>query len=151
MSLLNKLSKIISNNESKISWDEYFMSTALLMSCRSSCSRLHVGCVLVKNNRIISAGYNGFLPGAPHESIIVDNHEVATVHAEQNAVTDCANRGVSTNNAIAYITHFPCINCTKVLAASGIKSIHYLNDYKNDANVLILLKNANVNIFKMYL
>jgi dCMP deaminase len=127
------------------------MSTALLVSCRSSCSRLHVGCVLVKNNRIISAGYNGFLPGAPHESIIVDNHEVATVHAEQNAVTDCANRGVSTNGATAYITHFPCINCTKVLAASGIKSIHYLNDYKNDSNVLLLLKNTNIDIFKMYL
>jgi dCMP deaminase len=151
MSLIKKISTIVSENSSKILWDEYFMSTALLVSCRSSCSRLHVGCVLVKNNRIISAGYNGFLPGAPHESIIVDNHEVATVHAEQNAVTDCANRGVSTNGATAYITHFPCINCTKVLAASGIKSIHYLNDYKNDSNVLLLLKNTNIDIFKMYL
>ena len=150
MALLKNISKLINENTSKISWDEYFMSTALLMSCRSSCSRLHVGCVLVKNNRIISAGYNGFLPGAPHESIVVNNHEVATVHAEQNAVTDCANRGVSTENAIAYITHFPCINCTKVLAASGIKEIHYLNDYKNDENVLILLKNVDILIFKMY-
>ena len=50
MALLKNISKLINENTSKISWDEYFMSTALLMSCRSSCSRLHVGCVLVKNN-----------------------------------------------------------------------------------------------------
>ena len=111
MKLLECLNKIITDNNDKISWDEYFMSTALLVSCRSACNRLHVGCVLVKDNRIISAGYNGFLPGAPHESIVVNNHEIATVHAEQNAITDCANRGVSVKDAKAYITHYPCINC----------------------------------------
>jgi dCMP deaminase len=119
----------------RLNWDEYFMETALLISRRSPCERLNVGCVLVKNNRIISAGYNGFLPGASHISIIKDNHEQATVHAEQNAIADCANRGVSTNNAIAYITHYPCINCFKILVASGIKEIKYLNDYRNDENI----------------
>lgn len=122
------------------------MSTAILLSCRSSCNRLKVGCVLVKNNRIISAGYNGFLPGAPHESIVVNNHEIATVHAEQNAISDCASRGVSVKDATAYITHFPCINCAKILAASGIKEIVYLNDYKNDSIVLTLLGNVNINV-----
>ena len=143
MSILNDLNNIMTK---KLSWEEYFMSTAILLSCRSSCNRLHVGCVLVKNNRIISAGYNGFLPGAPHESIIVDNHEIATVHAEQNAISDCASRGVSVKDATAYITHFPCINCAKILAASGIKEIIYLNDYKNDSNVLTLLGNVNVKV-----
>jgi dCMP deaminase len=119
----------------RLNWDEYYMETALLISRRSPCERLNVGCVLVKNNRIISAGYNGFLPGAGHISIIKDNHEQATVHAEQNAIADCANRGVSTNNAIAYITHYPCINCFKILVASGIIEIKYLNDYKNDENI----------------
>jgi len=148
MKLLECLNKIITDNNDKISWDEYFMSTTLLVSCRSACNRLHVGCVLVKDNRIISAGYNGFLPGAPHESIVVNNHEIATVHAEQNAITDCANRGVSVKDAKAYITHYPCINCAKILAAAGIKEIVYLNDYKNDCNVTTLLGNINISINK---
>ena len=143
---MNVFEKLESITEFRLSWEDYFMSTALLISCRSSCNRLHVGCVLVKNNRIISAGYNGFLPGAPHESIVVNNHEIATVHAEQNAISDCASRGVSVKDATAYITHFPCINCAKILAASGIKEIVYLNDYKNDSNVLTLLGNVNISV-----
>jgi len=130
-------------NNNRIDWDDYFISTALLIAKRSPCERLHVGCILVKNNRIISAGYNGFLPGANHISILKtdgnNTHEQATVHAEQNAISDCANRGVSTNGAIAYITHYPCINCFKILVASGIKEIKYLHDYKNDENINKLL------------
>jgi|UniRef100_A0A6C0HVY8 dCMP deaminase len=144
---MNKnIQEIINNNLSnRIDWDDYFISTALLISCRSPCHRLHVGCILVKNNRIISSGYNGYLPGSNHLSIVVINnnssHEQATVHAECNAIADCANRGVDTNNAIAYITHYPCINCFKILVASGIKEIKYLHDYKNDKNIEILLNN----------
>lgn len=97
------------------SWDEYFKEIALVTSKRSSCERLAVGCVIVRENRIISQGYNGFMSGCPHESIVRDNHEQATVHAEQNAISDCAKRGVSSNNTTAYITHFPCINCMRLL------------------------------------
>ena len=103
-----------------------------MTSSRSPCDRLKVGCVLVKNNRIISQGYNGFLPGAPHQSKVVNNHEQATVHAEQNAITDCAKRGVSSDQCDAYITHYPCVNCMKILCASGIKNIYYIHDYNND-------------------
>jgi dCMP deaminase len=128
----------------RINWDDYFISTALLISCRSPCNRLHVGCVLVYNNRIISAGYNGFLPGANHQSIILtegnNTNEQATIHAECNAIADCANRGVSTIGATAYITHYPCINCFKILVAAGIREIKYLHEYKNDSNVEKLIK-----------
>ena len=117
------------------SWTGYFKQLALITASRSPCERLKVGCVLVKDNRIISQGYNGFLPGAPHESKVIDNHEQATVHAEQNAITDCAKRGVSSADCDAYITHYPCVNCMKILCASGIKNIFYINDYKNDALV----------------
>lgn len=117
------------------SWNEYFKQLALITSSRSPCERLKVGCVLVKENRIISQGYNGFLPGAPHESKVVNNHEQSTVHAEQNAITDCAKRGVSSDGCDAYITHYPCVNCMKILCASGIKNIFYINDYKNDSLV----------------
>ena len=74
------------------SWDEYFKKICLVTKERSSCHRLHVGCILVKENRIISQGYNGFLPGCPHKSIVRNNHEQSTVHAEQNAICDCAKR-----------------------------------------------------------
>ena len=60
----------------------------------------------MKDNRIISQGYNGFLAGHPHQSIVRDNHEIGTIHAEMNALLDCAKRGVCTNEAEAYITLF---------------------------------------------
>ena len=130
----------------RLSWDDYFMSIAFLISSRSTCDRLHVGCVLVKDTRIISVGYNGFLPKLPHKSCIRDGHEQATVHSEQNAITDCAKRGVPTENAIAYITHYPCINCCKILCAAGIKKIFYHSDYKNDPLVGELLLMANIEV-----
>ena len=116
----------------RISWTEYFSDLTKLVAKRSPCERLQVGCVLIKDNRIIATGYNGFLPNASHQSIVVDNHEQATVHAEQNCITDCAKRGVVTKDAIVYITHYPCINCYKILVAAGIKEINYINDYNNN-------------------
>lgn len=113
-------SELQSSNE-RITWKEYFKEISTITAKRSCCSRLQVGCVLVKDNRIISQGYNGFLPGFPHESIIKDGHEVATIHAEQNTIIDCAKRGVSCEGCHAYITHFPCLTCTKILIAAGIK------------------------------
>jgi dCMP deaminase len=128
----------------KLNWDEYFISTALLISSRSSCDRLKVGCVIVKDNRIISSGYNGHLRGEEHISIIKDNHEQATIHAECNAIADCANRGVSCKDSIIYVTHHPCINCFKVITAAGIKHIKYLNDYKNDDIIYKLSNNIKI-------
>lgn len=149
MSFLSSLLDIISSNDDRISWREYFMSIAYITSVRSACSRLHVGCVLVKENRIISSGYNGFLPNAPHHSIIVNDHEVATVHAEQNAVSDAAKRGVNINGATAYITHYPCLRCAKLLAASGISEIYYNCDYNNDPVVRKLLDPLLISIKKI--
>lgn len=131
------------------SWNEYFKKISLVTSERSPCERLKVGCVLVNNNRIVSQGYNGFLPGCPHKSIVINNHEQATIHAEQNAIIDCAKRGVSCNNSIAYVTHFPCLNCMKILCAAGIKTIYYINDYKNDNLVYELSKITSVKIIQL--
>jgi dCMP deaminase len=152
--MADELVKLLNNNviinKERINWDQYFMSISILASVRSSCNRLNVGCVLVKNKRVISMGYNGFLPNANHNSIIINNHEQATVHAEQNAISDAANRGISVNESIAYITHFPCVNCFKILVASGIKVIKYLNDYKNDKVIDQMIEDgANINITKI--
>ncbi len=116
-------------------WDEYFKEIVQVTAKRSPCERLHVGCLLVKDNRIVSQGYNGFLPGVAHQSIVRDGHEQATVHAEQNAVADCAKRGVSCNGCVAYITHYPCIICCRLLLASGVAEIKYIHDYRNDTLV----------------
>ena len=128
------------------SWDEYFKQLTELTATRSPCNRLHVGCIFVHDNRIVAQGYNGFLPNCPHESHIVDGHEVATIHAEQNTIIDCAKRGVSCNECTAYITHYPCFNCTKMLLATGIKKIYYINDYRNDELVKKYFKLMNVEI-----
>lgn len=133
----------------RISWDEYFSKIVIATSERSPCERLQVGCLLVKDNRIVSQGYNGFLPGCPHESIVRDNHEQATLHAEQNALMDCAKRGVSCDECTAYITHYPCIICTRLLLAGGIKKIKYVNDYKNDELVQKFTDQCNVCVEKL--
>jgi len=114
------------------SWDEYFKEIVQVTAKRSPCDRLQVGCLLVKDNRIVSQGYNGFLPGCEHQSIMRDGHEQATVHAEQNAISDCAKRGVSCEDCTAYITHYPCIICCRILLAAGIKQIKFINNYRND-------------------
>jgi dCMP deaminase len=135
------------------SWDEYFMATAVLLSTRSNCERLHVGCVIVtggdRRNRIVAAGYNGFLPGTPHVSRLREGREQATVHAEQNAVADAARRGSSVEGCVAYVTHYLCINCAKILAAAGIAEIRYRQDYNNDPLVAPLLADAGVKILQL--
>jgi dCMP deaminase len=123
-SLVEVVADFVAAHVERPSWDDYFMATALLISSRSACGRLHVGCVIVSGgacpNRIIAAGYNGFLPGAPHRSRMRDGHEQATVHAEQNAIADAARRGVSVAGSTAYVTHYPCVGCAKMLAAAGV-------------------------------
>jgi dCMP deaminase len=135
------------------SWDEYFMATAKLIASRSNCERLNVGCIIVsagdRKNRLIAAGYNGFLPGTPHVSRLRDNHEQATVHAEQNAIADAARRGSSMDGCTAYVTHYPCVHCAKILAASGIAEIKYHDDYNNDPLVEPILKDAGVSVIKL--
>lgn len=135
------------------SWDEYFMATAVLLATRSPCERLHVGCVIVsggaRRNRLVAAGYNGFLPATPHVSRVRDGHEQATVHAEQNAVADAARRGSSIEGCVVYVTHYPCINCAKILASAGISEIKFRSDYHNDPLIAPLLADAGVKITKL--
>lgn len=131
------------------SWKKYFKTIVKNTSKRSVCPRLQVGCLLVKKNRIISQGYNGYIKKCPHEPIIENNHNIATIHAEQNALLDCANRGVSCKNSVAYITHYPCFNCMKFLCTAGIKKIYYINDYNNNLNVETLSTLTHVKIRKI--
>jgi dCMP deaminase len=137
------------DSEKRMEWDDYFISIALLASQRSPCARLHVGSVIVRDNRMISMGYNGFIAGCPHVSHMRDGHEQATIHSEINAICDCAKRGVTLNGAKIYITHYPCLNCFKTICSSGIVEIIYLEDYNNDELVARVAKDANIVIRKL--
>lgn len=147
--LLFQITNLIKNDTERLCWDDYFMSIALLASCRSPCKRLKVGCVIVKDNRVISMGYNGFISGAEHKSHVRNGHEKATVHSEVNAITDCAKRGISLNNSKIYITHYPCLDCFKSIASSGIQNIIYLDNYRNDELINELNKDINILITKL--
>jgi dCMP deaminase len=151
LSQINNLinEKTNASESERIEWDDYFMSIALLASQRSPCKRLNVGSVIVKDSRLISMGYNGFIPGAPHISRVKDNHEQSIIHSEINAITDCAKRGASLSGAKIYITHYPCLNCFRSIAASNIKEIVYLNDYKNDETVAQLAADAGLTIRRL--
>jgi dCMP deaminase len=142
--MFQEIKNLTTNNKERLNWDDYFMSIALLASQRSPCERLQVGSVIVKNNRLISMGYNGYIPGAPHISRVKDNHEQSIIHSEINAITDCAKRGASLENGKIYVTHYPCINCFRSIAACGIKEIMYLNEYKNDPIVNELANDSGI-------
>ena len=151
--LIDTIVDVAKDLEARPSWDEYFMATAFLIATRSACQRLNVGCVIVSKgthkNRIIAAGYNGFLPGAPHISRIDNDHEQSTVHAEQNAISDAARRGVSLSGSTAYITHFPCIVCAKLLVAAGVNEIKFHFDYNNNPMVEEIFKENEIKCIKL--
>lgn len=135
-------------------WKEYFMQITELVATRSTCDRAWVGCVLVNDsNRIVSTGYNGSVSGNLHcddvGHTMRDGHCIATIHAEMNALLYCAKEGISVKNCSAYVTHFPCLNCTKALIQAGIKNIYYKNDYRVDDYAILLLERNNVNYEKV--
>jgi dCMP deaminase len=152
-SLVDAVAAVVAERSGRPSWDDYFMGTALLISSRSACERLNVGCVVVSGgahtNRIVAAGYNGFLPGAPHTSRVSEGHEQGTVHAEQNAIADAARRGVALDGATVYVTHYPCVNCAKIMAAAGIREIKYRTDYRNDPIVAEILNEAQITVTQL--
>ena len=134
----------------RIDWDQYFMVQAALLASRSTCKRLSVGAVLVRDKRIIAGGYNGSVSGDDHcidEGCYQrDGHCVRTIHAEMNAILQCARFGMSTDGASLYVTDFPCLQCTKSLLQAGIKEINYIRNYHNDDYAMKLIKLKNVRL-----
>lgn len=132
----------------RIDWDQYFMIQAALLASRSTCNRLSVGAVLVRDKRIIAGGYNGSVSGDDHcidaGCYLRDGHCVRTIHAEMNAILQCAKFGISTDGASLYVTDFPCLQCTKSLLQAGIKEINYIRNYHNDDYAMKLIKLKNI-------
>jgi dCMP deaminase len=109
-----------------------------------------VGAVLVLDKRILTTGFNGSPAGQPHcdeiGHLLVEEHCVRTIHAETNAIIQAALHGISTRGCTCYVTHFPCINCTKVLINAGMSRLVYNVAYRIDGNALDFLGAANVEI-----
>lgn len=137
----------------RISWDQYFMAQSHLLALRSTCTRLTVGATIVRDNRIIAGGYNGSIAGGTHciddGCYVIDNHCVRTIHAEMNAILQCAKFGVPTENSEIYVTHFPCLQCCKSIIQAGIKAVYYAEDYKNHPYAVELFNQAGVKTEKV--
>ena len=118
----------------RVDWDNYFMMIAEQVATRGTCDRKQVGCILVRDKRILATGYNGSISGTPHcddvGHMMEEGHCVRTVHAEINALAQCAKYGTACDGATAYINTCPCWSCFKALINAGVKAIYYRDPYK---------------------
>jgi carbonic anhydrase/acetyltransferase-like protein (isoleucine patch superfamily)/deoxycytidylate deaminase len=132
---------------SRPTWDEYFLRMATLAATRSTCLRRRVGAVLVRDQRVIATGYNGSLRGQPHCAevgcLMVDGHCKRTVHAELNALLQCAFHGASSRDSQLFTTSFPCLDCAKAVVQAGVVRVVYRDAYP-DAHSLVLLQDARI-------
>ena len=141
-------------------WDSRFMQMAETVASWSSCfqENRHVGAVIVKDKRILATGYNGAPAGivscAERGECLRRKRNIASgtmqevcyaVHAEQNAIIQAAKLGVSLEGAVMYVTHQPCVICTRMILNSGIKKVIYKNGYPDDF-ALELFKPLDTNV-----
>jgi len=140
----------------KQKWIDAFMDTAERFAQLSSAVRLQVGAVVVKDNRIISIGYNGMPSGWTNECENIVQHSDDTVttvtkdeviHAEANAIIKLARDGESGNGASLFCTHAPCIHCAKLIHGAGIKTVYYRESYR-DTLGLDFLEHCNIEVKK---
>jgi dCMP deaminase len=150
----------------KEKWVSAFMDTAERFAQLSSAVKLKVGSVVVKDNRIISIGYNGTPVGWDNncEKVVdVDvkdprynynnfSKELITkdevIHAEANAITKLARDGESGAGSTLFCTHAPCVQCAKLIYGAGITSVYYRNQYRNEDG-LEFLKKCKINVNKV--
>ena len=140
------------------SWDQYFMNIAHVAAERSSCSRRHVAAVIVKDNRVISTGYNGTPRGVKNcddggcprcNSDVKSGHgldECLCCHAEENAIVSAACHGIKIKHASLYTTFSPCLLCAKMIINSGIKEVIFHERYSIDSTSSALLQEAGVKL-----
>lgn len=141
----------------KQKWIDAFMDTAERFAALSSAVRLKVGAVIVKDNRIISIGYNGMPAGWSNvcenyfgldlngNPTLVTKDEV--IHAEANAILKLARDGESGNGSSLFCTHAPCIHCAKLIHGAGINKVYYRNSYRDVAGIEFLI-NCNIEVRK---
>ena len=134
------------NNEKQLTLDRRYIRMATIWAENSYCTRRQVGSLIVKNQRIISDGYNGTPAG--FENICEDENNVTkpyVLHAEANAITKIARSNNSSEGATLYVTASPCIECAKLIIQAGIKRVVYSEKYRLEDG-LELLRKANIEV-----
>lgn len=138
----------------KQKWIDAYMDTAERFAQLSSARRLHVGAIIVKDERIISIGYNGMPSGWDNNCEIELEEPIGIVglvskpevlHAETNAIAKLAKCNESGLGATMFITHAPCLDCAKLIYQSGISSVLYRNSYRDTIGIEFLQK-CNVEV-----
>lgn len=144
-------------------WNNTFLHIAETFAKQSTCVKRQVGAVLVKDLRILSTGYNGTPTGFVNccdvftsefgclNGLKMTHHEFADmyeIHAEQNCLSFAAKNGISCKDTTLYVTTAPCVNCAKVIIASGVTKVVYKDSYKNNLG-LNLLKVAKVEVLQV--
>lgn len=149
----------MSEQNTRPSWNEYFMQLAYLAAKRSTCMRRKVGAVIVRNTSILATGYNGAPKGVKHCEIVGclrtqqnipsgERHELCIgAHAEANAIAQAALNGTSIKGSTLYCVNAPCIFCAKLCINAEIETIYYSEGYK-DTLTMDLLEQANISIFQ---
>ena len=125
----------------RLDWDHYFMKIAEQAAARSTCDRKFVGAVVVRDRNILSTGYNGSISGMQHCDEVghemENDHCIATVHAEANAIIQAAKNGVAIRGASIYVTASPCYNCFKLIVNAGIAEIVFKEFYRDERVIRI--------------
>lgn len=138
------MKEINKQRQDYLSWDEYFMGIALLSAMRSKDPNTQVGACVVKNNRILSIGYNGTPNGFDDKTFPwgrdgnpLDTKYLFVCHAEMNAISNFEGIKKELENSKLYVTLFPCNECAKLVIQNGIKEVIYLEDkYKETDGVI---------------
>ena len=144
--IINKNGIMETNNEKQLTLDRRYIRMATIWAENSYCTRRQVGALIVKNQRIISDGYNGTPAG--FENIGEDDNNVTkpyVLHAEANAITKIARSNNSSEGATLYVTASPCIECAKLIIQAGIKRVVYSEKYRLEDG-LELLRKANIEV-----
>src|SRR5512138_2429817 len=138
--------------DERVPWDQYFMNIAQVVASRSTCPRKHVGAVIVRDRTILSTGYNGSIRGLPHcdevGHMMENDHCVATIHAEANAIIQAAKNGVAIDGADIYITASPCWPCFKLIANTGIRRIVFGELYR-DARIFEFAQRLGIELVEL--
>lgn len=141
----------------KQKWVDAFMDTAERFAQLSSAVRLQVGAVVVKDNRIISIGYNGTPAGWDNlcedivqlsDDTLVTKTKPEVIHAEANAISKLARDGEAGSGASMFCTHAPCVDCAKLIYGAGINNVYYRQSYRNDDG-LDFLQKCKINVNKV--
>lgn len=150
-----------SRDQKRKGWHVHFMEEAYHWAERSTCAKWKVGCVLVRERRVVSTGYNGTISGSEHcveywkrRGVDTSGEEFRIIHrgwskcheihAEQNAILFAAKSGMSTNLATLYTTLSPCIECAKIIVTCGIRQVYY--HVRKDQNGLDFLQDHNIKV-----